>query len=97
MITSFGDAATEDLYHNRPSNRVRRFPANIRKAALRKLDVLNAAHRLDDLRSPPGSRLEMLKGDLQGFHSIRINEQWRIIFRWSGNSAHDVAVVDYHS
>ena len=96
MIASFGDAATEDLYHNRPSNRVRRFPANIRKAALRKLDVLNAAHRLDDLRSPPGNRLEMLRGDWQGFYSIRVNEQWRIVFRWSENSARDVSLADYH-
>lgn len=97
MITSFGDAATEDLYHNRPSHRARRFPANIRKAALRKLDVLNAAHRPDDLRSPPGNHLEMLRGDRQGFYSIRVNEQWRIIFRWSENSASDVSLVDYHS
>jgi proteic killer suppression protein len=83
VITSFGDSATEDLYHNRPSNRVRRFPTDVQKAALRKLDVLNAAHRLDDLRSPPGNRLELLRGGWQGFHSIRVNGQWRIVFRWS--------------
>ena len=64
-------------------------------AALRKIDVLNAAHRLDDLRSPPGNRLEVLKGDPEGFHSIRVNKQWRIIFRWE-NGAHEVSLVDYH-
>jgi len=94
-IKSFADAATADLYHGRNSARVRRFPQNIVSAALRKLDVLNAAHRLDDLRSPPGNRLENLKGDLVGFSSIRINEQWRIIFRWE-NGAVDVEIVDYH-
>ncbi|MCI0690962.1 type II toxin-antitoxin system RelE/ParE family toxin [candidate division KSB1 bacterium] len=96
MIVSFGDSATEDLYHGRRSSKVRRFPANILRVALRKLDVLNTAHRLDDLRSPPGNRLEALKGDLQGFHSIRINDQWRIIFRWFNGMAFDVSLTDYH-
>jgi proteic killer suppression protein len=63
---------------------------------VRKLDVLNAAYRLNDLRMPPGNRLEALKGDLEDFFSIRVNDQWRIIFRWEGNNAHDVALVDYH-
>jgi proteic killer suppression protein len=57
---------------------------------------LNGAHRLDDLRAPPGNRLEMLKGDLEGFHSIRVNDQWRIVFRWSNSGAYDVSVTDYH-
>lgn len=96
MIRSFSDRATEDLYHNRPSSRVQRFPPNVRKSALRKLDVLNAAHRLLDLQSPPGNRLEALKGDLVGYHSIRINDQWRLIFRWQENNVTDVALVDYH-
>lgn len=96
MIESFGDPATEDLYHDRPTRRVRRFPPDVVTAALRKLDVLAGAHRLIDLRSPPGNRLEALKGDLQGFHSIRVNDQWRIIFRWFANSAHDVSLTDYH-
>ena len=94
-IRSFGDTATADLYHGRNSSRVRRFPQNIVSAALRKLDVLNAAHKLDDLRSPPGNRLEALKGDLEGFHSIRVNDQWRIIFRWN-DGVQDVSLVDYH-
>jgi proteic killer suppression protein len=64
--------------------------------AQRKLDMLNAAHALADLRSPPGNRLEALRGDWRGFHSIRINEQWRIVFRWAESQAHDVRVIDYH-
>lgn len=96
MIESFGDPATADLFHNRQTRRVRRFPPDVVGAALRKLDVLDAAHRVDDLRSPPGNRLESLRGDLQGFHSIRVNDQWRIIFRWSADSARDVSLTDYH-
>jgi toxin HigB-1 len=93
-IQSFQDSATADLYHGRNTSRVRRFPNDILKIALRKLDVLNAAHKLDDLRSPLANRLEALKGDLAGFHSIRVNDQWRIIFRWD-SGAQDVALVDY--
>lgn len=94
-IHTFGDPATADLYHGRKTSRARRFPSDVRRTALRKLDVLNAAHRLDDLRSPPGNRLEALKGDLKGFHSIRVNNQWRIIFRWE-DGANEVSLVDYH-
>lgn len=96
MIMSFRDQATEDFYHNRRTHRVAWFPGNIRITALRKLDVLNAAYRLTDLQVPPGNRLEVLKGDLNGFYSIRINDQWRLIFRWESNNAYDVALVDYH-
>ena len=96
MIVSFGDRATEDLYHGRRSKRVRRFPNVISRIAVRKLDMLNAAHRMIDLREPPGNHLEMLKGNLAGFYSIRINDQWRVIFRWSDNGASDVSVTDYH-
>lgn len=96
MILSFRDQATEDFFHNRPTRRAARFPANIRSTALRKLDVLNAVYRLMDLQVPPGNRLEALKGDLDGFFSIRVNNQWRIIFRWDNNNAYDVALVDYH-
>jgi proteic killer suppression protein len=63
--------------------------------ALRKLDILNAAHQLDDLRSPPGNRLEALKGSLDGFYSMRVNDQWRMVFRWR-DGAEDVSLVDYH-
>jgi len=94
-ILSFRDASTADLYHGRNTTRVRRFPNDVLKIALRKLDILNAAHKLDDLRSPPANRLESLKGDLAGYHSIRVNDQWRIIFRWE-DGAKDVSLIDYH-
>ncbi|MBI2901187.1 MAG: type II toxin-antitoxin system RelE/ParE family toxin [Planctomycetes bacterium] len=96
MIAAFGDAATEDLYHGRPTARVRRFPPDVRTAASRKLDMLEAAARLDDLRMPPGNRLEALRGNRTGFHSIRVDKQWRLVFRWHDNAAHDVSLVDYH-
>ncbi len=96
MIRSFGDAATEDLYHGRQTSRVRRLPQTIIPIALRKLDVINAARELVDLRMPPGNRLEALKGDKEGFYSIRINDQWRIIFRWENGGASEVSIVDYH-
>jgi len=96
MIVSFSDRATEDLFHGVRSNRVKRFPSNSVEAALQKLDILNAAHSLEDLRSPPGNRLEALRGDLRGFYSIRINNQWRIVFRWQASQAHEVRIVDYH-
>ena len=96
MIVSFSDDATADLYHGRNTNRVRQFSATIIKAALRKLDMLNAANLLQDLREPPGNRLELLKGDLAGYHSIRVNDQWRIIFQWIDNNAHGVSLTDYH-
>jgi toxin HigB-1 len=94
-IRSFRDSATEDLFHGRKTSRVRRFPPDLVKIALRKWDVLNGIHRLDDLRSLPANRLEVLKGDLAGFHSIRVNNQWRLIFRWD-EGVHDVSLTDYH-
>ncbi len=96
MILSFNDTATADLYHGRATKRVCQFPPNVQRTALRKLDLLNAAHRLDDLREPLGNRLKTLKGDLAGYHSIRVNKQWRIIFRWEENNASEVSLRDYH-
>ncbi len=96
MIQSFGDRATSDLYHGISSSKVRRLPAQMLEQALLKLDVINAATSLNDLRSPPGNRLELLKGNYDGLHSIRINSQWRIIFCWQASNAHQVAIVDYH-
>ena len=96
MIISFGNRASSDLYHGISSSRVRRLPSQIIESALYKLDILNAAQSLEDLRSPPGNRLEALKGDFKGFHSIRINVQWRIVFRWQSSNAHEVQIVDYH-
>jgi len=97
VIASFGDKATEDLYHGRKTKEVRGFPTDIIKTALRELDLLNAAADLRDLRSPPGNRFKALSGNLKGFHSIRVNDQWRIIFQWEEKNAHDVMLTDYHA
>jgi toxin HigB-1 len=97
MIVSFGDRASEDLYHNRATSRVRRFPPDIGGLALVKMDLLNGAAAMLDLRSPPGNRLEALKADLKGYHSIRVNDQWRLVFSWEGNNAHEVRLMDYHT
>ncbi len=94
MIVSFGDKHTEALYHGRLPKP--RFPADIVTVALRKLDMLNAARTLADLRSPPGNRLEALRGGLAGFHSIRVNDQWRLVFHWEGFDVHEVRLTDYH-
>jgi proteic killer suppression protein len=92
MIVSFKDGDTEKLAGGR---RVRRFQS-IEAVARRKLRQLEIAGRLDDLRVPPGNRLEPLKGDRAGQHSIRINDQYRVCFRWSAGGAADVEIVDYH-
>ncbi len=96
MIQSFGDKRTEDLFQGISSRETRKFPSDLIKVAVRKLDMLNAAYQLEDLRSPPGNRLEALKGDLKGFYSIRINDQWRIIFQWQNGNVLAVKIVDYH-
>ena len=96
MIVSFADRTTSDLFHGNASRRVWRLPTQVIEPALDKLDILNAARALKDLRSPPGNRLEQLKGDLSGFYSIRINSQWRIIFEWDGGDAYNVKIIDYH-
>ena len=96
MIASFGDRATEDLYHGRPTARARRFPRDAVDAALVKMDSLNGAASTLDVPSPPDNRLEALVGDLKGWHSIRVTDQWRLIFRWQGNNAHKVRLTDYH-
>lgn len=92
MIKSFGDRDTEALYGGACPGAWRAF----RRIAERKLQMLEAAKALSDLKSPPGNRLEKLQGDRKGQHSIRINDQWRVCFRWEGSDAHDVEVVDYH-
>lgn len=96
MIVSFGDTATEDVYHGRATSRSKRFSREVIAVAQSKLDLLNAAVALLDLRSPPGNRLEALKGDLRGLYSIRVNDQWRLVFRWDGRDAHKVRLTDYH-
>ncbi len=90
---SFRDKACEVFYITGKS---RTLPPDIQKVALRKLDYLNNAHDLNDLKIPPANRLESLKGNLRGYYSIRINRQFRVIFRFEGNNAYDVAIVDYH-
>ncbi len=96
MIVSFGDSATEALFHGGPHRATRRLPTSIQRAAFRKLDMLNVAVNLNDLRVLPGNRLEALKGDLKGLHSVRINNQWRLTFRWEAGEAHEVMIIDYH-
>jgi proteic killer suppression protein len=93
VIESFADAETAKIWNGRRS---RRFPFEIQPAALRKLRMINQARTVSDLRVPPGNRLEALKGDRRGQYSIRINQQWRICFRWHEGAAHDVEIVDYH-
>jgi proteic killer suppression protein len=92
MIQSFADRATARLWGG---EFVRAFGA-IERAARRKLDMLHAARMLDDLRAPPGNRIEALAGDREGQHSIRVNDQWRICFRWTKEGPEDVEIVDYH-
>ena len=93
MITGFRDSDTERLWRTGKS---RRIPASLRRAAVRKLMILNAALAIENLRVPPGNHLEALKSDRMGQHSIRINDQYRICFVWRDGNAHDVEIVDYH-
>lgn len=93
MIQSFADKDTERLWNR---ERVRSIDSRIHSVALRKLRLLGYAQTLDELRIPPGNRLEALKGDRRGQFSIRINDQWRICFRWSAAGPEEVEIVDYH-
>ena len=93
MIRSFRDQQTGNIFRR---DRVKRFSPDVQRAALRKLAILDAAESLDDLRVPPGNRLERLKGDRKGQYSIRVNDQWRICFVWSDGDAYDVEIIDYH-
>ena len=96
MIINFKSQATQDIYDGIGSKQARKIPATAWKTAERKLDMINAAVILSDLKVPPGNRLEALKGDLQGFYSIRVNDQYRIIFRFQDSNAYDVEITDYH-
>jgi proteic killer suppression protein len=93
MIRSFRDRETETVWEG---ERSRRLPGDIQNVALRKLAALDAAERLDDLRRPPGNQLEALKDDRKGQHSVRINQQWRVCFRWTDGGCEDVEICDYH-
>mgnify|MGYP003671630875 CR=1 FL=1 len=96
MIVSFANKLAEDLFEDKKTKTVIAFPSEIRRKARRKLLYLHDAAELSDLKVPPGNRLEALKGELIGFHSIRINDQWRLVFKWNEGNAHEVSIVDYH-
>ena len=96
MIQSFKSKGTADLYHGISSREARKLPQTLLRAALRKLDMLNAAKVIQDLRIPPANQLEKLKGQLAGSYSIRINDQFRVVFRFEDGNAHDVQIIDYH-
>ena len=96
MIESFGNRLAEDLFFDRRSRETRAFPPELMRVARRKVLYLHDAAELNDLRVPPGNRLELLKGRWKGYHSIRINDQWRLVFRWEQGHVQDVTVVDYH-
>ena len=96
MIIHFKSQAARDIYDGINSKEARKIPQAVWKVAQRKLDMINAAVNISDLKVPPGNRLEALKGDLDGFHSVRINDQYRIVFRFRDSNAHDVEITDYH-
>ena len=93
MIKSFRDTNTEKVFLR---ERSRKYSAGVQRLALRKMLILDAAESLDELRVPPGNRLEKLSGNRRGQHSIRVNDQWRICFRWSSGHAYEVEIADYH-
>jgi toxin HigB-1 len=96
VIQSFGDETTVDLFRERNTRAARRIPRGLWRVAQRKLKAIDVAARLEDLTIPAGNRLELLKGDQAGRHSIRINDQYRVTFRWEQGHAHEVRVEDYH-
>lgn len=93
MLQSFGDKDTQRVWERVP---VRKFHRDLQRLALRKLVLLDAAESLNDLRVPPGNKLEKLSGDRKGQHSIRVNDQWRVCFRWTKAGPEDVLITDYH-
>jgi proteic killer suppression protein len=96
VIASFGDQRTGDIFHGTNSRAAREIPKELWRKARIKLDAIDAMNDLNDLRVPPGNNLEKLRGDLAGRHSIRVNNQFRIVFRVDGATAHEVQIVDYH-
>jgi len=95
VIHSFADARTADLWAGKASARLHQVPPDVQSRVFKKLIAIDAAEKVKDLRQPPSNRLEKLKGDRVEQYSIRVNDQWRICFRWSGG-AHDVEITDYH-
>lgn len=96
MIIDFGDEATRDIHARVSSRKTRRLGADVLRVAERKLDTISFARVVGDLAVPPGNRLEKLSGDLAGFYSIRINDQFRIVFRFEAGNAYAVQIIDYH-
>ncbi len=96
MINSIADKATQDIYDGLNSKEARKIPRHLHESARRKLDMLRRANTASDLRMPPGNHLEILKDNLKGYYSIRINNQYRIIFKWIEDNAEDVKITDYH-
>ena len=96
MIQSFADDTSVDLFRERNTRAARRIPYDLWRGVQRKLRLIDAAGRLDDLAVPAGNRLELLKGDQAGRHSIRVNDQYRVTFRWENGNAYQVRVEDYH-
>ena len=96
MIITFLSESVRDVYDGLESKQARRIPHSIWKTAQRKLDMLNAAHSLNDLKAPPANRLEALKGQLKGKYSVRINDQYRLMFEFRDGNAYEVDIVDYH-
>ncbi|MEB3288235.1 MAG: type II toxin-antitoxin system RelE/ParE family toxin [Vampirovibrionales bacterium] len=96
MIISFKDKATADIYNGLNTKEARKLPKELHSVALKKLTYLSYAHLLSDLSLPPSNHLEALKGNYKGFHSIRVNKQWRVVFKWSSLGAENVQIIDYH-
>lgn len=96
VIRSLGDDTTRDVWNGVNSKAARRIPVEIWPAVRRKLDQVDAVTRLDDLKVPPGNRLHALVGDLAGHHAIRVNDQYRVVFRFEGHDAYEVRCTDYH-
>jgi len=96
MIQSFADTTTADIFRERNTKAAREIPKDLWRIVQRKLKMLDVAARVDDLESPPGNRLKPLKGQMKGRYGIRVNEQYRVTFRWENGHAFEVAVEDYH-
>lgn len=96
MIKSFGDKRTESIFHGVSNKETRKLDSLLLSKVIRKLDLINAAVSLDDLKVPPGNKLEALVGNRKTYHSIRVDKQWRIVFEWNSGSVNNVEFVDYH-
>lgn len=96
MLKTFGDKATRDIYDGEPSRHARKIPRELHGKISRLLDQINAAPSIETLKAPPDNRLERLKGELKDFWSLRVNDRWRVIFKWENGDAFEVKITDYH-